>query len=112
MSDPGGGWVGHLDDLSRAAATGPSLYKEFLRSASLSSGVYVLPARARDPQRPHGQDEIYVVWKGQATLEIEGRPHPVRPGSVAFVAAGRPHRFVDVREELSVLVLFAPPETE
>jgi hypothetical protein len=33
----------------------------------------------------------------------------VGPGSVVFVAAGEEHRFVDVTEDLTLLVLFAPP---
>jgi quercetin dioxygenase-like cupin family protein len=33
---------------------------------------------------------------------------PVEPGSVAFVAAGVEHRFVDISEDLEVLVFWSP----
>ena len=105
-------WVGGLDGLHRQQAAGTRPYLEFLRSPSISTGIYVLPARSEDPQKPHAQDELYVVWNGEATLEIAGERRPVGPGTVAFVSAGVPHRFLDVRSELAVLVVFAPPETE
>jgi quercetin dioxygenase-like cupin family protein len=36
----------------------------------------------------------------------------VRPGSVIFVEAELEHRFYDIKEELEVLVFFAPAEQE
>ena len=35
----------------------------------------------------------------------------VGPGSVVFVPAAEEHRFVDVTEELAVLVVFVPAES-
>ena len=34
----------------------------------------------------------------------------VEPGTVVFVPAGEEHRFVDVEEDLTVLVVFGPAE--
>jgi mannose-6-phosphate isomerase-like protein (cupin superfamily) len=87
------------------------LYLEFLRRDSLSCGLYVLEPGADDPQTPHQEDEVYVVLAGRARLTVAGRDQPVGPGSVVFVARTVPHRFADVAERLSVLVLFAPAET-
>ena len=81
-----------------------------MRSGSLSAGVYALPAGAADGQGPHAQDEVYVVVDGAADLDIDGRRHPVRAGTVAFVPAGVEHRFVDITSELRTAVVFAPPE--
>jgi mannose-6-phosphate isomerase-like protein (cupin superfamily) len=86
-------------------------YVEFLRRASMSAGVYVLEAGADDPQEPHAQDELYCVSEGRAVLEIGDRQLPVQPGSIVFVAAGVAHRFHSIAAKLSVLVVFAPPET-
>ena len=47
---------------------------------------------------------------GAADLEIDGRRHPVRAGTVAYVPAGVDHRFVDITSELRTAVVFAPPE--
>jgi mannose-6-phosphate isomerase-like protein (cupin superfamily) len=86
-------------------------YLEFLRHAHLSAGLYVLEAGADDPQKPHAEDEVYHVLEGRAVLEIEDRQNPVQPGSVVFVAAGVRHRFHSIASRLSVLVVFAPPES-
>ena len=48
-----------------------------------------------------------LVIDGRAVLTIDGEDRPVGPGSVVYVRAGVPHRFVSIREELSVLVFFA-----
>ena len=86
-------------------------YLEFLRRDSMSCGLYVFEAGADDPQEPHQEDEVYLVLAGRARLDVAGRGHPVGPGSVLFVARTVPHRFHDVTERLSVLVIFAPAET-
>ena len=87
-------------------------YLEFLRRGMFSAGLYRLGAGATDNQSPHREDEIYYVVAGRAELEVEGDRSPVGPGSIAFVAAGAEHRFVDIGEDLEVLVFFAPPESE
>jgi mannose-6-phosphate isomerase-like protein (cupin superfamily) len=87
------------------------LYLEFLRRDSMSCGLYVLEAGGADPQEPHTEDEVYVVLGGRGRLLVDGRDLPVGPGSVVFVARTVPHRFTDVSERLSVLVLFAPAES-
>lgn len=86
-------------------------YVEFLRRDTMSAGVYVLEAGADDNQQPHGEDELYCVFEGQAVLEVDGDQRPVKQGSVVFVAAHTPHRFHSVASKLSMLVVFAPPET-
>jgi mannose-6-phosphate isomerase-like protein (cupin superfamily) len=83
---------------------------EFLRVADLSAGLYHLRAGADDRQEPHSEDELYVVMSGRAGFESDGERNEISTGSVLFVPAGRPHRFLDIREDLSLLVFFAPPE--
>jgi mannose-6-phosphate isomerase-like protein (cupin superfamily) len=83
-------------------------WREYLRVESLSVGVYALKKGAVDTQTPHKQDEIYYVSAGRAVLTVEGKDHPVEPGSVVFVAARASHKFHDIREDLTTLVFFAP----
>ena len=85
-------------------------WTEWVRTETLSSGVYRVAAGGIDDQEPHAQDEVYVVLSGAADLEVEGRRTPVATGSVAFVARRAAHRFVAVTEDLEVAVVFAPPE--
>ena len=85
-------------------------YLEFLRRSSLSAGLYVLPAGATDLQRPHAEDEVYIVAAGGALFTADDRTREIRAGDVLFVAAGVAHRFHDISEELRLIVVFAPPE--
>ncbi len=84
-------------------------YLEFLRAKTLSAGLYVLAAGEQDPQQPHTEDEVYYVIQGKARFDADGQDRAVAAGSVLFVAAGVPHHFYSIGEELSILVLFAPP---
>jgi mannose-6-phosphate isomerase-like protein (cupin superfamily) len=87
-------------------------YLEFLRVPAMSAGVYVLAAGSTDLQTPHRQDEMYYVIQGKARMRAGSEERLVAQGSVIFVAANVEHRFLDVEEELTVLVFFAPAETE
>lgn len=86
-------------------------YDEFLRIPSMSAGLYVLPVGATDGQRPHHEDEIYYVVRGQAKIRLGVEERSVQPGSVIFVEAGLEHRFFEIGEELVLLVVFAPAES-
>lgn len=101
-----------IDDLLRQRAAKGKLYLEFLRVPAMSAGLYVLPAGGADPQKPHREDEMYYVVRGRARMRIGEEDAEVSAGSVIFVEAEVEHRFYDIREELEVLVFFAPAEQE
>ena len=101
-----------LPEVSAERAQSGKLYVEFLRVPALSAGVYVLPAGGTDPQKPHKEDEVYYVVRGSAMMRVGSEEQPVKAGSVIFVAAKVEHRFFDIREELEVLVFFAPAESQ
>ncbi len=87
-------------------------YLEFLRVPALSMGLYVLPVGGVDGQQPHNEDEVYVVVRGRAFINVAGEDQPVEPGRLIYVAAHVPHHFHHISEELAVLVFFAPAESE
>jgi mannose-6-phosphate isomerase-like protein (cupin superfamily) len=91
------------------AGTEPNDWIEHFANASLSVGTYSIPAGGLDDQKPHTEDEIYVVQAGRATLVCDSGTAAVGPGSVAFVPAGEAHQFTDVTSDLALLVIFAPP---
>jgi len=68
----------------------------------------VLAAGSEDLQSPHGQDEIYYVVSGKATLWVNGEETPATPGAILYVAAEADHKFHSIEEELTLLVFFAP----
>lgn len=95
--------------MDRQQASGRA-YLEFLSIPSMSLGVYKLPAGGRDPQKPHGEDEVYFVAEGRAQVTVGAEEQAVEPGSIIFVAAGVPHRFHSIEADLKLLVFFAPAE--
>jgi mannose-6-phosphate isomerase-like protein (cupin superfamily) len=86
-------------------------YEEHLRTGSLSVGTYSIPPDGIDDQAPHHEDEIYVVRSGLANLITPAGKVPVGAGDVLFVPAEEEHRFVDVTEDLTVMVISVPPHT-
>ena len=97
-------------DLQELQADRTRSYAEFLRRPGVSMGMYHLPVGGTDPQHPHAADEVYLVLAGRAELEVEGERIEVGPGRVVSVDQGADHRFVEITEDLQVLVVFAPPE--
>ena len=95
-----------LDQLSSAGRA----YDEFLRVPAMSMGVYRLKVGDFDRQTPHTEDEAYFVVRGRAKFRVRDEERDVSAGDVLFVEKNIEHRFVDVTEELVLLVLFAPAE--
>ena len=60
------------------------------------------------PSNPHTEDEIYYVLDGRGRIRVGGDDSEISPGSVIFVAAGQPHKFHSITEDLRLLVVFAP----
>jgi mannose-6-phosphate isomerase-like protein (cupin superfamily) len=87
-------------------------YLEFLRVPHLSAGLYVLPVNGVDGQSPHTEDEVYLVLAGRAQLRVDGVSRAVEAGTLCFVEAGAVHAFHSVTEELRLLVVFGPAETQ
>lgn len=85
------------------------LYLEFLKVPDLSMGLYVLPAGGVDPQSPHTEDEVYYVVSGRAQIRL-AENSAVQAGSIVYVAKNVEHRFHSIKEELTVIVFFAPAE--
>jgi mannose-6-phosphate isomerase-like protein (cupin superfamily) len=95
--------------LAAQAQTGQP-WLEFLRVPALSVGVYHLRAGADDPQRPHGEDEVYYVLAGKARFQCGEQVRDVGPGTLLFVERTAVHRFLDITEDITLLVFFAPAE--
>jgi quercetin dioxygenase-like cupin family protein len=89
---------------------GGRTWLEFLRVPALSVGVYHLKGGQADPQRPHAEDEVYHVLAGRGHFLAGRERRAVGPGTLLFVGRSVEHRFVDITEDLTVLVFFAPAE--
>jgi len=91
----------------RAASGGYEIVHE---SPGLELGVYVLVAPEPDRQKPHDEDEVYVVLEGNGVLEVEDTATPLTEGMALFVAAGAEHRFT-AYEQLALLVILNGPHS-
>ena len=98
-----------LCQIIEAHAQSGQLYHEFIRSDHLSAGLYYLAAGSMDPQQPHTEDEIYYVIKGAGFIQVGEEDRLVKEGSTIFVAKDAKHRFHTITEDLTILVVFAPP---
>ncbi len=96
-----------MKDLVRQQAESGMPYHSFLNNSTMHCGVYALPAKAVDGQSPHDEDEVYYVYRGKAKIEIDDVSYDVVAGDVIFVAAKRVHRFVEIQEDLELLVFFS-----
>jgi len=100
-----------ISDVMDAQSGSGKPYYEFLRHASMSLGLYVLPAGGEDTQQPHNEDEVYVVLSGEGHVFVGGEEQAVTEGSIIFVPKRVEHYFHSIEEELRLLVFFAPAES-
>lgn len=96
-----------LEDLVRELSESHKPYLKSRRRCWTSVGLHRLPVGAEDPQHSHAADEAYHVLRGRATLRAGDHDAAVGPGSVVSVDHGEDHRFVDIAEDLHLMVVFA-----
>ena len=99
-----------LDDVVARRADAGAPYLEFISVPDLSVGLYVLGPGQPDLQRPHTEDEVYYVVAGSGQISVGDEVRDVQAGSIVFVPAGVAHRFHDITQELTLLVVFGPAE--
>ena len=99
--------VFNVQQLTEKQREGVAPYLEFLRVPALSCGIYSLPAGATDLQNPHDEDEVYYVLEGQARIRVNGVEEVVGSGSLLYVEATSEHSFVEIEEDVTMLVFFA-----
>ena len=95
-----------LAKLLEKCETRETPYLEFLRVPQLSAGIYRLAAGAQDHQTAHDEDEVYFVLTGKAGFVVGGERRAIGPGSILYVPADAEHEFVEIEEDLSLLVFF------
>ena len=88
-------------------ADSPAAYFEFLNNATMRTGIYTLKAGEKEMQTPHTEDELYYVLQGKSSMQVGDTKFEVHEGDCVFVPAHLEHRFVDIIEELKLLVFFS-----
>jgi uncharacterized cupin superfamily protein len=65
------------------------------------------------PEHDHGtdgQEEVYFVISGRATLTIDDEPHELRAGSVAYVPSGTKRRFTTPDSAVQLIAIGGAPD--
>ena len=101
-----------LEAVTRKRKGNPVEYLEFLNVPSLNCGLYFLRAGSTDMQKPHDDDEVYLVLQGKARMRIGEQERAVGPGTALYVGASTEHSFFEIEEDMTLLVMFAqsPPD--
>jgi cytidylate kinase len=100
-------------DLGRLAEQhrrSPRRYLEALRTGAASVGLYHLRRGAEDEQRPHAEEELYLVLEGRGRFRLGDEDCDVEPGALLAVPRRVEHRFHSITEDLLLLVFFTPAE--
>ena len=71
--------------------------------------VEVFAPRGADRQQPHAQDELYIIHRGTARLQIGSQCFDCATGDAFFVAAGSEHRFEQFSDDFVTWVVFCGP---
>jgi mannose-6-phosphate isomerase-like protein (cupin superfamily) len=108
MAEPEGGWRITAEQ-ARNAEPEPGRGSALLMRHGTMTLRHYAP-RGHDPQKPHRQDELYVVLSGTGTFTRNGERTPFAPGDVLFAAAGDDHRFQDFSDDFETWVMFYGPE--
>jgi cytidylate kinase len=99
--------LGRLAEIVRRA---PRRYHEALRTTRLSAGLYRLRGGEEDQQRPHSEEELYLVMEGRGRFRMGDQDYAAEPGALLAVPARVEHTFHSITEDLLLLVFFAPAE--
>jgi cytidylate kinase len=99
-----------LGRLVEAHRRSPRRYLEALRTGRLSAGLYRVRRGEEDQQRPHGEEEAYLVLEGRGRFRMGDEDFAVEPGFLLTVPARVEHGFHSIGEDLLLLVFFTPAE--
>ncbi|HEX3383635.1 MAG TPA: cupin domain-containing protein [Mucilaginibacter sp.] len=72
--------------------------------------VEIYRPQKTDQQRPHKQDELYIIISGQGEFLNDGKRSSFAAGDVLFVRAGIKHRFENFSDDFATWVIFYGPE--
>ena len=108
MTDNHALWT--LSALTKANAEIDNPFHAFLDISTMSAELFELPVGGVDTQSPHDLDELYYIIKGRAKFIADGDVSTVQAGDTIFVKAHIEHRFFDIEDKLSILVVFSKKE--
>ena len=103
-----GKWLVSLTEATEQLTNKQKIYDRFIQHGTMHVGLY--QPKSEDGQKPHQQDEVYIIMQGTGTFRNGKEKKPFQPGDVLFVPAGVEHRFEDFSEDFLTWVVFYGPE--
>ncbi len=94
--------------LRLTAESARQVYGVLLQHGTLELGFY--KPEGSDPQKPHDQDEIYIIQTGSGFFVHGDKREPFEPGEALFVPAGDSHRFEGFSDDFAAWVIFYGPK--
>ncbi len=79
-------------------------FAQLFKHGSFSLEIYA--PRQTDPQKPHTQDEGYIVMQGREIFVFGDQRLPFALGDFLFAPAGVVHRFENFSDDLVLWVIF------
>lgn len=94
-----------IEEAKEALASDPSKPFAVLLQHGTMQVEYFAPA-ITDTQKPHLQDELYVIASGEAVFVRANERVACKQGDVLFVPAGMEHRFEKFSDDFATWVVF------
>ena len=92
----------------------PTLTPANTKFDRLSMGYQTIAPGGRVREHSHGdQVELQICWRGRGHVVVDGRRHPLVPGTACFLGYDVKHEIVnDAAEDLVMLWVITPPGLE
>jgi mannose-6-phosphate isomerase-like protein (cupin superfamily) len=71
--------------------------------------VEIYKPQLQDHQKPHTQDEVYIIISGTGKFVLADQTYSFQPLDYFFVPAGKEHRFEDFTDDFCTWVVFYGP---
>jgi mannose-6-phosphate isomerase-like protein (cupin superfamily) len=97
-----------LENARRRLQSAGQLFVELFRTEDCSVELYA-PV-GEDKQKPHSQDELYVISRGHGKFRRGEELIPFVTGDVLFVPARMEHRFEEFSDDFETWVIFVGPK--
>ena len=85
---------------------------ELGNSDKIVMGTAALPPHFSTVPHSHEAEEVALAISGSGWVDIDGKAHPMKEGTVVFASSNLPHQTHSGPDGLTVLWFYAPPGSE
>ena len=96
-----------LDDALKKMTADNKSFAVGLKHGTMRTLLY--SPKDKDDQRPHDQDEVYIVVSGSGIFQNGDKKYSFKTNDVLFVPAKQEHRFIEFTDDFKTWVVFYGP---